>query len=669
MQIHELNTFSGIPGETDFFAVDTGFDTAKISAPELLKMAVPVPLNDGAPDYGADGQILRTKGDGSTEWSDFAAPTDAQVDQAVSDWLAAHPEATTTVQDGSLTLPKFKPGELPFVTPEQYGAEGDGITDDTQAWQDAIDSGYPVKATKKSYKCGTLTVRNNTVIDCGDASFMCTGDTLFDCAGSVVTTLSNESNYAAMQAQYAIADNSYSGYTGIAMLKGTNNFEKSRSYYLGGFICEVVNGRIYGNYPVDVENTSIEIIDAITVEIKNIADIKHTSYSNSTESIKLKYVSNSILKNINSKMSGGYMFISIDSSYKCTVENCIINHSYGSVGTNSYGIVSYQSSFVTVRDCYVFNTYWHAISTGGNYLNYKTSVDGCILESLEAVAFDDHENARGSYINNCVISNGIYISALGVINNVSVKGKASGLAKVYILMSSDQRFALYDISNVTFDISLSATPTDVGVFIGIDAQVHSTSNIYYLRQLNVKNVYGCSSDYFGKIMLNLTYTDSFKLGAINVINSNLDIMCAVPHTLTTADYTDYAISIRDSKDHAIAIGSTSSWRIGSLSIDNCLIGLIQGSFNNLSIVNSEVTKDMTQSNISVSNIVSGSNIIGYIYPAIMVGAAVVSVSNMYNNITAGNYYQKTLLNFGKQSDGYVYWQYWNNGALATGYAH
>lgn len=41
MQIHELNTFSGTPGSSDYFATDNGTDTSKISAENLL-----APLNE-----------------------------------------------------------------------------------------------------------------------------------------------------------------------------------------------------------------------------------------------------------------------------------------------------------------------------------------------------------------------------------------------------------------------------------------------------------------------------------------------------------------------------------------------------------------------------------------------------------------------------------------------
>lgn len=167
MQIHELNTFSGTPGETDFLAVDAGFDTAKISASKLLEPKISRPKDEhNQYDNGVDGQILRTKGDGSTEWSDVGNPTDAQTAQAVSDWLDAHPEATTTVADGSLTEAKFSAALAvksikEYVTPEMFGAVGDGVTDDSAALQAMIDSGKPVFAIDQSK---TYLIDNTLVI-------------------------------------------------------------------------------------------------------------------------------------------------------------------------------------------------------------------------------------------------------------------------------------------------------------------------------------------------------------------------------------------------------------------------------------------------------------------------------------------------------------------------
>lgn len=74
-----------------------------------------------------------------------AAIDETIINSAVGDWLDEHPEATTTVQDGSLTEAKFTDALKlktikDYITPQMFGALGDGIADDTQAIQAAIDS-------------------------------------------------------------------------------------------------------------------------------------------------------------------------------------------------------------------------------------------------------------------------------------------------------------------------------------------------------------------------------------------------------------------------------------------------------------------------------------------------------------------------------------------------
>ncbi len=59
---------------------------------------------DIAADVIADGQEVQLGGD-------VPAPTDAQVSSAVDTWLTEHPEATTTVQDGSVSIKKLGYGK------------------------------------------------------------------------------------------------------------------------------------------------------------------------------------------------------------------------------------------------------------------------------------------------------------------------------------------------------------------------------------------------------------------------------------------------------------------------------------------------------------------------------------------------------------------------------
>ena len=71
-----------------------------------------------------------------------------QIEQKVKSWLDEHPEATTTVQDDSLTYKKLVKGTIGYVTPEMFGAIGDGIVDDTTALNICGNFGLPILLTK-----------------------------------------------------------------------------------------------------------------------------------------------------------------------------------------------------------------------------------------------------------------------------------------------------------------------------------------------------------------------------------------------------------------------------------------------------------------------------------------------------------------------------------------
>lgn len=75
---------------------------------------------------------------GEVEWVNVATPSQEEIGEAVEEWLDDHPEAITTVQDFSLTWEKMVKGEMGFVTPEMFGAAGDGETDDSAKLQEAI---------------------------------------------------------------------------------------------------------------------------------------------------------------------------------------------------------------------------------------------------------------------------------------------------------------------------------------------------------------------------------------------------------------------------------------------------------------------------------------------------------------------------------------------------
>lgn len=81
-------------------------------------------------------------------WNGFQVDWGRDVAEQVDKWLEEHPEATTTVQDGSISAEKLTAGlralaDL-YITPQAFGAVGDGVADDTRAFELAFEDGRPL---------------------------------------------------------------------------------------------------------------------------------------------------------------------------------------------------------------------------------------------------------------------------------------------------------------------------------------------------------------------------------------------------------------------------------------------------------------------------------------------------------------------------------------------
>lgn len=154
----------------DVIAVDGPNGTANMGKDDLLRETAQNAFNFSkekdffATKQSLTSEITRAIARENEIESLFVMPTE----EAVADWLEAHPEATTTVLDNSLTYKKLVIGTLNFVTPEMFGAIGDGVSDDTDAINNMLSGGNKFCFFKSShtYKVsGILEVDSNTIVE------------------------------------------------------------------------------------------------------------------------------------------------------------------------------------------------------------------------------------------------------------------------------------------------------------------------------------------------------------------------------------------------------------------------------------------------------------------------------------------------------------------------
>lgn len=158
-----------------FYVHDEATDTdgvAKYDASALANLDDTVNLQGYAPDAKAVGNRLSAIEETANHADELATTLnegglelkDSIIEGQVDTWLDDHPEATTTVQDGAITKAKINTAFLPeieneYVTPEQFGAVGDGTTDDTTAVNNAIEEAISSKKvlyfSPKTYLCPT----------------------------------------------------------------------------------------------------------------------------------------------------------------------------------------------------------------------------------------------------------------------------------------------------------------------------------------------------------------------------------------------------------------------------------------------------------------------------------------------------------------------------------
>ena len=123
--------------------------------------------------YQSAGSAVRTQiSEIKDTLNEYEGIFTSDVDESIKDWLDNHPEATTTVQDGSISYDKLDNKLKVFSTPEMFGAVGNGIADDTNAMQAALDaSKHVILDGSKNYYCdGIIVINDGTTLEMNGAT-------------------------------------------------------------------------------------------------------------------------------------------------------------------------------------------------------------------------------------------------------------------------------------------------------------------------------------------------------------------------------------------------------------------------------------------------------------------------------------------------------------------
>lgn len=315
--------------------------------------------------------------------------------QYVNEWLDEHPEATTTVQDWSLTYKKLVKGTLEFVIPEMYGAVGDGLVDDTNAIIYAVKSGKSVILSKTYLITETITDLLDDVHICGN------GKIKANIQNGYVFSCSNIS-FNINGIEFDFLNNSYGLFSDDSAFESLTikncTFANAKSYvHVNGYIAQT--SCIYAH----AHNTEIRMCRIIDCS-------GHGIY-------------------LEARGAGSTAFIEdnyIDCSGAVTYDNL----------TSAFGIGSYQSanynylySLVRISGNSIQGVLGSCIA--GHSMNNQVIADNvCICTGEHAIVVQDSENCT-------VINNVLDSTASTSGNGASVRVQKNSITTKKVLISSN----------------------------------------------------------------------------------------------------------------------------------------------------------------------------------------------------------------------------------------
>ena len=357
---------------------------------------------------------------------------------AWSKYINEHP---LLFQDVNL-IPYGVSTNLNYVTPEMYGAKGDGVTDDSQAIQAACNANYAVCfASDKTYYLGSqVTVTHDCHLFGGKNTVLKTTTPQTGYANQAIqvngtlkktTTLTSDYVHDADMTdncgnRLTLSDMTNINVGDIVIIRATDQyFNYNRQYYYKGcslLVAEKDESHLYmsNTIPYDIENTAnvtVTVYDAPTAIIENL---NFVSDLNSTGSYRycldLERCKHSVVKNCSIKdMDNGFCITEcvntlIDGVQVSTTPPMVVP---GTSDTKDhYGIAVYQCTNTEITRV-ISECANSCIDISGNLTTMNTVIRHCNLFGGNRVdGFGMHEDAWNTTLEDCTIGGAL---AYGIV--------------------------------------------------------------------------------------------------------------------------------------------------------------------------------------------------------------------------------------------------------------
>jgi parallel beta-helix repeat protein len=487
------------------------------------------------------------------------------------------------------------------VSVKDFGAVGDGVTDDTAAFQTAVNiAGGTINVPKGTYKLtSTVTVPGNVqIVGDGigatiiDGSSLTTGFVFAFVGASLVsvgTVSSAEINKTTVTLTAPPSPSLLPN--DIMMLWNPTNssWSTSRTYYRQGEFCTVqsvsgstitVTGSLYDAYGGSVNAYSMARQSAQLHDMSIKSPIVYGS--SDTGAVSFTRIVNGRMSNI-VVFGGTNTSVFVFQCYGFVIESCQISDNLFNDTGDDYGISIANSQDIDVINCKVDIHGSHAITTGGSGavgtpITRAIRVSNCTLSASTGTAADTHGNTEFASYKNCILSGGVLIGGNNIeIVNCVIRGQSSTFQCIRMYEMRGCNVFIRDNqieSNDSAEAIILIANSSATVINGL---VDISENVFLARNatLTGKIVIQQNNTTLSKSRVRISRNQFISLGAaglkdVQVLVGDISGVTATPweHVEFSNNYADNQTTFTVSRS-----GSVANLAIKNLTIrDNVLVG-------------------------------------------------------------------------------------------------